>query len=228
MAVTSATLHGENYPALRGGADILRTIRFNLGGDLVAPRDLNRIQVPSAGSRIWTATGTDGEETARKTLEGIIVHIARRRACWSSSEPNGDPPQCASRDCRHGVGTPGGECPRCPLNVFGTARKADGGPGRGKACKETRLLFLLREGRLLPDVVTIPASSLKPLRQFQLKLGLPYWSVVTSLTLEQAQNRDGIRYAIIRPRKSGSLPDDVAGQVAAYASALQYIFAAVP
>ncbi len=115
----------------------------------------------------------------------------------------------------------------CPLNAFGTARKPDGSRGRGKACKEAKLLFLLREGCRLPDVVSVPASGLKALRQYQLKLGLPYWSVLTSLALEKARNRDGVVYATIRPSARGVLCRDVAARVAAYANALQGVFPAV-
>jgi len=227
MSATIVSINPETYTALSAGADILKTIRFNLGGEAVTPQDFSRIKVPLGGSTIWTIAEADGEVTASKVLEGIIVHIARRRALWSGSEPSGDPPCCWSRDCLRGSGTPGGECPRCPLNVFGTAKKPCGSPGRGKACKETKLLFLLREGGLLPDVISVPGSSLKALRQFQLKLGVSYWSVITSLALERAQNRDGVLYAMVRPSKRGVLPLDVARRVVAYASALQSIFADV-
>jgi hypothetical protein len=227
MRTVIASIHQDQYPALSQGTGILKTIRFNLNGEAVTPHDLNRIQVPLGGSTIWTVAEGDGAETARKVLEGIILRIARRRACWSSSGPSGDPPDCSSNDCLHGLGRPGGSCAACLRNRFGTAKKPDGSPGRGKACKETKLLFLLREGCLLPDVVTVPASGLKALRQFQLKLGLPYWSVLTSLALEKAQNKDRILYSTIQPSARGALPDDVARQVVAYANALQSVFAAV-
>jgi hypothetical protein len=73
----------------------------------------------------------------------------------------------------------------------------------------------------------VPASGLKVLRQFQLKLGLPYWSVLTGLALEKARNKDGIVFATIRPSSRGALPRAVAGQVVAYANALHGLFAAV-
>ena len=110
MTTTTVSINPEHYPALSAGSGILKTIRFNLGGEAVTPRDLNRIHVPLGGSTIWTVAEGDGEETAHKVLAGIIVHIARRRAYWSRSEPSGDPPDCSSSDCLQGVGAPGGRC----------------------------------------------------------------------------------------------------------------------
>jgi hypothetical protein len=205
----------------------LKIIQDNMGGETVSPGDLARIKVPSGGGLFWTVTDADGQEQPVKTLDGIIVHITRRRAYWQGSEPSGDPPDCSSSDCLVGVGNPGGQCASCPLNQFGTSHKPDGSQGRGKACKETKLIFLLREGLLLPDVVSVPPASLKGLRQWQLKLGAPYWSILTRLGLEKTSNKDGTEYARIVPTKLGLLPQDLARQILGYANALQGVFAAV-
>lgn len=224
-----APITGQNYPALAGGMEVVENIRQNLGGESVSPQDLNRIKVPAGGGTSWVVTDADGEETSAKSIEGIIVHIARRRAYWPDANPSGDPPQCASVDCVIGIGEPGGECATCPLNQFGSSHKGDGSTGRGKACKETKLLFLLREGCLLPDVVVVPAASLKAIKQYQLKLAntAPYWGVVTRLELTRTQNRDGISYAQITPKKAGTLDREAAAGILKYAQALQTLFSSV-
>jgi hypothetical protein len=197
----------------------------NLAGDEVGIGDLDRVKVPAGGGTTWTVQGIDGEKQV-KFLEGIIVHVARRRAYWESANPTGEQPDCSSTDCITGVGDPGGPCMSCPLNQFGTAVKQGGGSGsgRGKACKESTLLFLLRPGANLPEVVVVPPGSLKPVKQYRLKLTLPYFSAITRLELEKVSNKDGIAYARIKPTLVGQLPPDSAAQVRNFAQALTGIF----
>ena len=222
-----AVVNSDLYPALVGGGQAVDIIAQNMGGEAVTANDLNRIKVPGSGGTIWTVVDSDGAEQPFKALEGIIVQIARRRAYWPSAAATGTPPSCASADCITGIGDPGGNCERCPCNQFGTAKKKDGSPGRGKACKETKLLFILREGSLLPDVVSAPPGSLKVVRQYQLKLGVPYWSVVTALTLEKATSKDGDLYATIHPQRVATLNAEHARQILDYANRLRKVFAQV-
>lgn len=227
MTTDLITLTDARFPALAGnGADVLATIQQNMGGEEISPFDLTRIKVPAGGTTSWVIEDIDGEQTA-KALEGVIVHIARRRAYWPDANPSSTPPQCSSLDCVTGIGTPGGECEKCPLNQFGSAAKPDGSQGAGKACKETKLLFLLRDGAHLPDVVACPPASLGPLRKFQLSLGskgLTYFSVVTRLELEKAQSRDGTAYARVRPSVAGRLDPEAVGSMMAYCQGLQGLF----
>ena len=227
MSNELVTLSVEQYPVLAGGGDVARTIRHNLGGEQVTPGDLSRIKVPSGGATNWSVTGPDGEEAAVKTLEGIIVHTSRRRAYWDNPNPTGDPPACSSVDCLQGIGDPGGDCDSCQFNQFGSAVKPDGTAGRGKACKESRLVFLLRQGATLPEVVAVPAGSLKPVKQYLLKLGMPYWAVITRLSLTRTQNKDGIAFAQIAPAMIGVLDPEASKAIMAYAQELQAVFMAV-
>ncbi|POB10115.1 hypothetical protein [Sulfobacillus sp. hq2] len=55
------------------------------------------------------------------------------------------------------------ECASCPMNRWGTA--ANG--GKGKACREKRLLLVLRDGEALPVVVVAPPTSLLSVGQFE-------------------------------------------------------------
>jgi hypothetical protein len=101
-----------------------------------------------------------------------------------------------------GSGNPGGGCAACPMNQFGSAIN-----GHGKACKEVRLFFLLRKGEVLPDVVQIPPGSLKNVRKYLTSLPVPFWSVVTKLTLEKKTNVDGITYSQIKATMGGMLDE---------------------
>lgn len=223
MATDLVPVNLESYPIVSGNC--AEVIRENMGGEQVSPSDLSRIKVPSGGGLTWEVPSADGVEPA-KVIDGVIIHICRRRAYWSNPNPTGDPPDCASDDCIEGKGDPGGPCEACPYNEFGSSRKGDGSEGRGKACKESKLLFTLRPGQSLPDVVVIPPGSLKAVKQYQLKLGKPYWSVVTRLALKKATNKDGIAYAQVEPTKVGVLNDDAASGMRAFAQTLQSVFAA--
>ena len=120
-----------------------------------------------------------------------------------------------------GYGMPGGDCFTCPLNQWGSA---DG--SGGKACKEKRMLFILRATDLLPIVIQAPSTSLQPIKKYLLRLasqGLPYWSVMTSLALEKAQSGSGIAYSRIAPSSSGPVPEEQREKLAEYVAAIKPI-----
>lgn len=224
---TALAVTEEKFPALADGGNFLEAVRANLAGEPITPADLTRIKMPSGGATFWLIPTVDGEESA-KALEGIIVHTCKRRAFWPTAKITGEPPMCASSDCIVGIGEPGGLCKTCLYNVFGTAQQEDGTPGRGKACKERRLVFLLREGRHLPDVVDASPGSLKRLRQWLLQLApMKYCQVVTRLELEADTSRDGWPFARIKLTKLAELPPDAAEKILRYAQSLQELFAAV-
>ena len=223
------TLMPDQYPAIANGKKALAVIQDNLAGEEVTPHDLTKIKVPAGGATTWLVNGLSGDEEAHKTLEGVIVHITRQRAYWDpdASLGSGVPLCNSSGSCLVGSGKPGGDCKACSLNQFGTSVNDKGEAGRGKACKETKLVFLLRKGRTLPDVVVASPASLKNLRQYQLQLGVPYWAVLTRLELEKQTSAGGEPYARIKPFKTADLAPDTATSIMVYAQALQNVFNAV-
>jgi hypothetical protein len=225
-----ATSHEESsgfslaLPDSVGDRTIADVIRCNLNGEQISPADLNRIRVPAGGATTWEIASTDGEPDAVKTIECVLVGVKRRRAYWQSSNPTGEPPSCSSPDCIIGIGSPGGECDKCPHNQFGSQFRPDGSAGRGKACKEMRLLFILRQGQSIPEIVVIPPGSLKAVRQYLLKLGAPYFSLVTRLSLEKVQNRDGIAFAQVKLVKGPFLDEATAGKLYEFSQAWNSLF----
>ncbi len=119
-----------------------------------------------------------------------------------------------------GIGEPGGACDDCPLNEFGSGKN-----DTGKACKEKRLLFMVRESDLMPIVVGAPPGSLKAIKQYLMRLRVPYWQAVTSLKLQKTKNSAGINYAEIVPRLVGTLPPESRDRIKAYAENLSKAFA---
>ena len=213
----------ETFLALQNTpVGVLETVKENIGNDRITDRDLDRITVPSQGGLNWTVPTLEGEDSA-KTLDGIIVHWTAPRAYWATGlEAGGNaPPDCSSHNGEMGYGQPGGECFTCPLNQWGSAEG-----GGGKACKEKRMLFLLRATDLLPIVIQAPSTSIQTVKKYLLRLasqGLPYWSVLTQLSLEKAQSSTGIAYSRIAPKSSGPVPEEQREKLAEYVAAIKPI-----
>jgi hypothetical protein len=213
----------ETFLALQNTpVGVLETVKENIGNDRITDRDLDRITVPLGGGLNWTVPTLEGEDSL-KTLDGIIVHWTSPRAYWATGlEVGGNaPPDCSSHNGETGYGEPGGECFSCPLNQWGSAEG-----GTGKACKEKRMLFLLRANDLLPIVIQAPSTSIQTVKKYLLRLasqGLPYWSVMTKLSLEKAQSSTGIAYSRIAPKSSGPVPEEQREKLAEYVAAIKPI-----
>lgn len=225
MGTELITVDSAKYEVLDPRSDAAELIRSNMAGDEVGVGDLTRIRVPAGGGTAWVVPSVEGEQSL-PAIEGIIIHVARRRAYWESTDPSGDPPDCSSNDCVRGVGNPGGDCGTCPFNEFGSSVRQDGKPGRGKRCKESTLLFLLREGGRLPDVVVVSPASIKPVKQYRLQLPVPYFACMTRLELRKQKNKDGISYAEVVPTFVGRLEPAAVESVKNYAESMRAIFAA--
>lgn len=126
--------------------------------------NFQRIKIPSGGALQFEIPGDDPENPGyERTLEGVILHNHAAYVYWpEGSEDDEDAvPLCSSVDGKLGVGDPGGDCVTCALNKFGTGKN-----GKGKACKNTRVLYLLRDGDYMPMQVTLPPTSIKPFNDF--------------------------------------------------------------
>jgi len=217
---TAVATTTKNYIVLREDSVQLReALTENIGTGGIGEFDLDQVKVPAGGGRTWLIPGL--EETEAKTIEGVILHKAEPRAYWKVTMEEGGggtPPDCSSGDGMTGTGTPGGACYHCPLNEFGTAAK-----GGGKACKQTKRLFLLREGDRIPIVLTVPPGSLKNLGKYFLRLAgqaIPYFAVVTRFELASAKSADGITYSQIVPTMVSRLEPSEVDKVRAYKEAM--------
>jgi len=157
-----------------------------------------RFKVPAGGSLVFEDPCSDdpNNPTYLNEIVGVIVDHFPTNAYWPDNSNQSDPPACASVDGKIGIGNPGGNCKTCPLNAFGS-----GEGGVGKACKNSRRLYLLRPYELLPVVINIPATSL---REFDTYLatkliarGIHPSTVATRIKLKKANSKDGISYAML-------------------------------
>ena len=210
-------------------AELAQAIKEEIG--VMGTLDLPRTNVPSGGTLIWPvkATADDKRPALVEALEGVIVLHHPAYAYYSNPTPApGTRPDCASRDGISGITTEGGElisCATCPYNQFGSGVKADGSPSRGKACKNAWMLYMLREGELLPTTIKIPPTGVRPLKSYFQGLLLPKdkgnpmrrpHEVVTRITLNPASSFDGTDYGVPAFEAVGALKPEAAAALKKY------------
>lgn len=229
-----------NLPVLATGAEqALMALQANLGGEKLTAGDLDRVKVPSGdGPNKWLVPDGLGDVDLKQTIAGVIVFQRLVRAYWSNPTPSeGTPPDCSSPDSILGYGMPGDAlraegkgCEECPMSVFGSAHARPGeDAGRGQACKQSRELYLLTpESDPLPMLLNVPPTSLAPVRSFLVALakkGQPYYAHLVELTLVEATNVGGQKYAKVKIASKGRLDDDALKGVEDYSRATEGLFA---
>ena len=122
----------------------------------------DRIKIPSGGSTAFEVPGDDGEETEMvRDIMGVILYHHPAYAYYPEKYAGGsNPPECGSFDGITGIGVPGGACDTCPYNRFGS------GDGQSKACKNRRMIYILREGEIFPMILSLPTGSLKEFTKY--------------------------------------------------------------
>ena len=123
-----------------------------------------RIKIPAGGVlQFELPTGDPQHPDYSPTLTGVILFNHASCAYWPEGDEYNDdvPPLCSSVDGKQGYGEPGGTCATCTLSQFGSASN-----GRGKACKNMRVLYLLRSGEFMPLAINLSPTSISPFREF--------------------------------------------------------------
>ncbi len=182
LAATVET--NTSFVALESNA--LDIIRENLKNQPLSMSLFDIVKSPSGGSTVFSVPGISGEE-AEKSLTGIILDYSTPRAYWETPDPvEGTLPTCFSDNSI--VSHDGKACTTCPFNYYGSRD----GDSNAKACKESVVLYLLRENSIMPLVVRIPASSKRIFQRYLTRLVgrmIPISSVVTRITLEKKTNK---------------------------------------
>ena len=147
----------------------------------------DRIGTPGAGGTTFEVPGENpGETDAVKEFTAVVLYHHPMSFYFTEAYSGQKAqPACSTYDGVTGVGNPGGACKNCPLNQFGS------GANGGKACRNKRRVYLLREGELLPVLLSIPTGSLKAFSDYVKRLvskGIKPSTVVTKFSIEKAQN----------------------------------------
>jgi hypothetical protein len=219
---------GARFVAFQKTAEEIReTLAADLGEATMTSTDFERIKIPAGGGPAWVVPDVTGEQML-KELSGIILMFRDVRTFWKVPlEQSGGnmPPDCYSMDAKSGIGSPGGSCQSCKFAQFGTDAK-----GEGQACKLYRQLLLLREENLLPEIVSLPASSIKAARLYLKRLaqkGLPCYRLITKIGLEKAQNGQWV-YSRATFTASELLPPHLVKRAREYAKLLKSYLEAAP
>lgn len=217
-----ATVNKGTYLALNHSTqEISEILQDNLAGQDIGEFDLPRIKIPAGGATTWEVPGLSGIESTRE-LQGIVVAFKRTRAYWPDEADTGTPPVCRSADAILGVGTPGGDCRSCPLAQYGSHEN-----GRGQACAEKEVWFILRPSSFLPVVLSLPGTSLKNAKNYRLALASEakrLAAVTTTVSLEALKNPAGDPYSRAVPTLGEVLDDETAAATRAYADLLRPVF----
>ena len=236
---TAMTKFEDRFPVLYDMADMMLAVQENLGGDEMGVFELPRAKIPAGGGPAWNVDRF-GDEDAQKTITGVILMHRLTRSLFLTPMGDGEPPTCFSDDGLMGSGEPGGVCRDCRLNQFKTASPGGSGTeqqwaewaewamdqpdaipilGAGKACSEKRQVFVLPEGDMMPMLISLPASSLRPmmtyLRQLAFVHKLPASHVVTSFALATRQ-MNGNNVSVVKPSVASKLDAEQVAVVSEY------------
>jgi hypothetical protein len=166
-----------------------------------------------------TAQFQTGPEEFAKSFVAHPLLIHRANQWWKTSfndrkEGESTVPNCFSMDDYRPCGgdmIQSDFCATCPQNEFGSGKE-----GRGKSCRNTIRILLLRENSLLPELLICPPTSVskngflqkwlnsidnavaEALRPFGFKpsmsgkgLSIPYWTVAARFELKKQKFESG-------------------------------------
>lgn len=177
-----------------------------------------RVKIPSGGMLQFEIPSDDPDHpTYSPTLVGVILHNHAHCAYWPEGNDDEDnKPICSSVDGKQGIGTPGGICATCALNSFGSAAK-----GNGKACKNMRVLYLLRSNDYMPIQINLPPTSIRPWKDFMqqafvMRRRATFGSVVQIGLKKDSNGKDD--YSVATFRRLYDFAGEELQQVRAYAT----------
>jgi hypothetical protein len=161
-----------------------------------------------------TPDGNEGE-----TLEGVVIEFVSSNMFYDSAfdRENPAPPACFAIGPEPATLAPSPNspnkqsesCASCPNNAFGSA-------GKGKACKNTRLVGFIPasafddpDGEIPVWVLSVPPTSVTPFDKFVRgvlnKYRLPPTGVITQITLDNSAQYASPRFTAIRALEDSEL-----------------------
>jgi len=175
-------------------AAVREAFAVNIASGSITEFDLPRIR-PVNGEALWKIPTLEGHQTAQ-SIEGVVVFARDTRAYYPGKDITNQPPDCSSMDGITGIAKAGvnlgGECRKCPMAQWESA------PDSGaQACKQSKQLFILRGSSMFLEVVSLPPTSLKAVRQFFLKLvtqGVQHHQRILRIDLKESTNAQHQKY----------------------------------
>lgn len=210
-----AVIPSYDMTAIADSAQIMADLKEELGADYRP--DFAYAKTPSSARTVWDimASDDDPDPEMAKTIEGVILHAHKNYAWWANkldSGVGGGQPDCRSMDGVTGIDQDGcvHDCASCGHNKFGS-------DGAGKACKNGRRVYILREGDMLPIRIDLAPTGNKPYEKYVDQLLLPRKKgqrpmrpnqVVTRIGLKVETNAAGTKYSVPTFECVGAIPDE--------------------
>lgn len=196
--ITTTNKSTINLPVLSDPELVSDVMSVNMEGMQAA---FPRIKFPSGGLLAFEVPGDGGDPDVVKEINGVVIDQVSTNTYWANKYTGEQTtPDCFSPDGKVGTRSHDAklpwasdtmECARCPLNQYGSE-------GKGKACKNMRKIYMVREGEILPLEITIPPSSLAAWQTYSVQLTTkvkPLDGVVTKIKLKKATSAGGIEYS---------------------------------
>ena len=137
----------------------------------------DRIKVPSGGGLAFEVPGDNPDEPdLQKEFKAVIVYHHPIHGVVGVDKESGEIRRCKD----------------CPLNQFGT------GENGGKACKNRRRIFILRENEIFPTLLSLPTASVDNFTKYIVNLVGKHKKsnqVVTKFSLKKDTNKNGITFS---------------------------------
>lgn len=177
-----------------------------------------RIKIPAGGNLVFEIPTDDPDNpNYEKTIDGVLIFHHDANAYWpeGSEYDENTAPLCSSVNGKQGIGEPGGSCVMCAMSQYGTSAE-----GRGKACKNMRMLYLLQSGECVPIQISLPPTSLKPFKNFVNQAFLlrrrPSYGSVIQIGLRK-ENNGGNDYSVATFRLLENFEGEDLAQIRSYA-----------
>lgn len=169
--------------------------------DAMASASISIPRISLRGRKFRVIEG--GEEIRRPADELFVVILGvepgsglMAKTYYAKGYTSGDssPPDCSSANGIHPdpwVSNPvSDKCNGCPMNVFGSAKSANG--GKAKACKDSKRLWVVEPDNIDGTVYAlgVPVTSLKAMAEYGAMLkanGIPSAAVITRLSMKDSE-----------------------------------------
>lgn len=233
-----AVYEGPEYAVMKRGPDQLRKL-FEANMDDMDAFDLDGVSVPGGGGLTWGIPDLNGEPTSVEEIEGVVVLKGLRRAYWAKTfdeTGGGSPPDCSSLDNVTGTGYIRGDdrskepktraCKTCPMAQWGSKKPMEPEDNQ-QACAKRYLLFLVREGDVIPQKIDLAPTSVGPVKKFFSRLtqaGIMKHEAIVGLRLINDKSRTGVKYSVVAPRLVSTLRPEHAAAFEALGLACEPLF----
>jgi hypothetical protein len=230
MSTELATIPESEFLAVRGEDNAVAEA-LEANQEELSVRDLIRVRVPAADSGQWSIKDPANVRTAKEIVGALVVY-RKGGVLWPTEGEaiKGSRPVIVTNDLRTGqlVSDDFGDLDEAELQK---ARIEDGpngellydwlelsynkwgssGKGRGKRCKERRILGILEPESMYPLIVTVPPASLRNVTDWIKGMslnGIPHFRLVCALGLEEVTNDAGQEFCKVVPRTERILSEE--------------------